>query len=672
LETSLLRTPRGLVPVLFVLALFAAHGTRASFAQEPAVVNDPPPRKVQRQQAVPITEPAQITQPAQTPSPKPQDASGDGATRADATRATRAPLAPIDGRVVGDAGEPLAGVPVYAAPLASGPGFRSPRIVTSDEEGNFQFTGLEPGLYMLNATTPGYISEVDPLTGRPGGTHRPGDNVVVRLVRGGVITGTVTDQQGEPFVAQSVRAFRVRDLDGRTPPTPFFFSAEDLTDDRGVYRIYGLQPGLYVVFTGGLSSTAFGTASAYGGDAPTFYPSGTRDTAAEVSVRAGAETAGVDIRFREEQGHRVTGTLDIPVAASGEFGAGILLTFASTGMPAGSAGVNPNSTERSFSIEGVADGDYDLQATGGGREGTTGASVPQRVSVRGADVTGLRVTLTPLASVSGTLVIEPASEADRARDACKTRRAAPLLPQETLVTASPERTKAMQARPFSRLSGTHDATPDETGAFTLRALESGRYRLGFRLFEDALYVRSVQLPAATRTTPATPATQHAANPASPRVAVPAAASHAAATDGLLDLQAGQRLSGVTVRVAEGAASFGGRIVAAEGAAPPPFAQMRVHLVPQERERDDDLLRFYEATPAADGTFSFKNLAPGRYLVLARVAADREDAVPRPAAWDTDSRAKLRREAEAAAVNAELQPCQRTNDFTLRFPPLPTK
>ena len=89
-----------------------------------------------------------------------------------------------------------------------------------------------------------------------------------------------------------------------------------------------------------------------------------------------------------------------------------------------------------------------------------------------------------------------------------------------------------------------------------------------------------------------------------------------------------------------------------------------------REQADNALRFYETTPAADGTFLLKNLAPGRYLALARAAADPTDASPRPAAWDASARAQLRREAEAANVAIELGPCQRATDFALRFPPQP--
>src|SRR5205085_2313157 len=103
---------------------------------------------------------------------------------------------------------------------------------------------------------------------------------------------------------------------------------------------------------------------------------------------------------------------------------------------------------------------------------------------------------------------------------------------------------------------------------------------------------------------------------------------------------------------------------------PERPRLRVHLLPAEREHADDVLRFFETTPGADGAFLFKNLPPGRYLLLARLAADANDATPRPASWDADARARLRREAEAANTTVELQPCQRATDFALRFPPLP--
>ena len=42
-----------------------------------------------------------------------------------------------------------------------------------------------------------------------------------------------------------------------------------------------------------------------------------------------------------------------------------------------------------------------------------------------------------------------------------------------------------------------------------------------------------------------------------------------------------------------------------------------------------------------------------------------DASTRPIAWDAASRAKLRREAEAANTIVELKPCQQVVDYELK-------
>jgi hypothetical protein len=593
---------------------------------------------------------------AQEP-PKAQAPTGTAA--AAATPPPQPARTALVGRVVGESGEPVPEAAVSLSLRTGAAGVRisgPPSTIGSDEGGNFRFEELAPGLYEVFAYLPGFIAETDPLTGRALGPYRPGDNVTVRLVKGGVVTGTVVDLQGQPLAALNVRAVRVRELDGTTSPNRYLFGGEDRTDDRGVYRIYGLRPGLYVVHAGGYNNGVIGSFGTYG-EVASFYPSGTRDTAAEVPVRAGQEVTGLDIRLRDDPARSVTGTIESATGALGDFGIIVNLNYASTSMAAGTAFINSTSGQRSFSFDSVADGEYDLQATTNSRDGMALlASVPQRVSVRGADVTGLRLMLTPLASASGTLRFEPAAEAGRPAPAtCKTVRAS-LLPQETLVTAAAEKPRATTGRAISLLGTSQSTTPDNTGAFTVNTLEAGRYRLSVRLFDDALYVRSIQTPA----------------PTPQRTATTAAA--AAVSHDVFDLKAGQQLSGLMVRVAEGAAALSGSVAAAEPAAgappapPPPFSQLRVHLVPQERERAEDTLRYYEAPVASDGTFAFKNLAPGRYLLLARpFIVEAGESAPRPAALDTSTRAILRREAESANTSIELQPCQRTADFALRFP-----
>jgi hypothetical protein len=59
-----------------------------------------------------------------------------------------------------------------------------------------------------------------------------------------VLTGVVVDENGEPSPGTQVRAMRVV---MRTGEKTLQQSGSDTTDDRGVYRIYGQQPGDYIV-----------------------------------------------------------------------------------------------------------------------------------------------------------------------------------------------------------------------------------------------------------------------------------------------------------------------------------------------------------------------------------------------------------------------------------------
>src|SRR4030095_1728197 len=73
----------------------------------------------------------------------------------------------------------------------------------------------------------------------------------VTLLRGAVIEGTVFDENGVPMSNAQVRAMQPT-LVGRqrklvAPPGPPWAT----TDDRGVYRLYGLPPGEYTVLAGG-------------------------------------------------------------------------------------------------------------------------------------------------------------------------------------------------------------------------------------------------------------------------------------------------------------------------------------------------------------------------------------------------------------------------------------
>ncbi|HZF38033.1 MAG TPA: hypothetical protein VE715_04370, partial [Blastocatellia bacterium] len=135
------------------------------------------------------------------------------------------------------------------------------------------------------------------------------------------------------------------------------------------------------------------------------------------------------------------------------------------------------------------------------------------------------------------------------------------------------------------------------------------------------------------------------------------------------LKQGEKISGIEMIIAQGAASLSGRVVPArEGAQLP--KRLRVHLIPAETTAADDLLRYAEAPVRGDGSFEFKHVAPGKYLLHTRQAVEKEanDEQARPLAWDPVERAKLRREAAAAKNEIELKVCERVKEHVLRLQP----
>jgi hypothetical protein len=96
----------------------------------------------------------------------------------------------------------------------------------------------------------------------------------------------------------------------------------------------------------------------------------------------------------------------------------------------------------------------------------------------------------------------------------------------------------------------------------------------------------------------------------------------------------------------------------------------LHLVPAEREKADDVLRFFVTPVNDDRSFAVTNLPPGRYWLLIRNAGkpDSQSLTELRSPEEAEMRANLRREAEAAKVEVELKPCQNLDGYQLK----PTK
>jgi len=540
----------------------------------------------------------------------------------------------ISGRVVAEDGQPIPRATVSVT--ASGRVNRRVTVV-ADEEGNFRAGGLDAVAYTVTAIAPGYVArpqgESGAIARRAPSYNYIGDVVTVTMLKGGVITGRVVNAAGEPVISIPVVATQVRDEDGRplAAPAPVNTFPQRQTDDRGVYRHYGLAPGSYVISAGGSSFSTRPTP--FDGRMLTYHPSATRDTAREVTVRGGEEATGIDIRYRSERGYIISGKITGLPATGGSMN--ITLRKAGTDLVVATASP-PRNAENSYAFYGLPNGEYEVIALRDSSNGDNAfASSPRRALVNGRDVGGIDLALTPLATLVGRVALEKAAAAQK----CEAGRDSQL--NEVVVRARQNEPGEKYALPPS-----HEAQPPvgevaEDGAFSIRGLKAGRYWLEPLLPGAGWYVKAMKLSGA-----------------------PVAASDIARAG--VTLKSGERLIGAQVTLGAGAAGLKGKVTADAGAKLP--KRVRVHLAPAEPEARDDALRFAEALADSEGAFSFSNVAPGKYWLLARPISEAEanDRAPRPAHWDSVERAKLRREAEAANAMIDLEPCQRVRDYALRY------
>jgi hypothetical protein len=127
---------------------------------------------------------------------------------------------------------------------------------------------------------------------------------------------------------------------------------------------------------------------------------------------------------------------------------------------------------------------------------------------------------------------------------------------------------------------------------------------------------------------------------------------------------------LTVTIAEDGASFRGRVTVAEGQSLPP--NLRVYLVPAEKDGADNVLRFFETRADTDGSFALGNIAPGTYWMVAGAADESEPATVRPIRRDSALRSQVLKEAERTRNEIQLQPCRRIVDYEIPYPPADTK
>jgi len=554
------------------------------------------------------------------------------------------PRGVITGRVILEDGSPAEGarVSIIRVGIKQTSLHHTLQSFNTDSDGNFKATGLVPGVYHLYASLAGYV-----IAPTPGAStlHRIGEHVTINLVKGGVITGAVTDARGEPMIGEYVHACRVRDAEG----SPLIegrrkYSVGAYTDDRGIYRIYGLNPGSYILrVNAGLGASAGG--AELRNDAPTYHPSSTRGGATEITVHAGEEITGINIQYRSQPGYAVTGILSGEIETDNPAnGPRVALFNINSGQVESESYA---SYSNRFVFYGVPDGDYEIFAHRYSQLRGNAGALPVRIQVRGLDVTGIEIKLFKFSSISGRVSIE-GSKAEPSSNPCQSK--GRLGIEEIFLSAKGDEPKRPSKNPFFAWDdywfNSRTGVLNEKWEFALNNLEPGRYRIAVNLPGETWYVRAINQP----------------TPGAARRLIDASRAGIA-------VRRGENLAGIEVIVAEGAASLSGRIAYASDTQTKtnktPFSRYRIHLIPVDNTAVENVLRYAEAPAGSDGSFAFKNLAPGKYGLLARPLPEGEsvEAQTRPAAWDATERAKLRREAEKNVI--ELKPCQRVNDYVLR-------
>jgi hypothetical protein len=336
--------------------------------------------------------------------------------------------ASISGKVT-LAGEPFAGAQVLLTPAPTGlmegvfeRGGKA-RTCKTDNEGRYTFANVAAGSYTISVFAPALVQEKREATVTVADEDAI-DGIDFGLRAGGVITGRVALDNGSPVIGQVVNVEPViGDKKGGGGPSALmamisgfrFFS----TDDRGIYRVYGLPDGEYII-----------SANAGGGrhrELTTYYP-GVADKggAVRVKVKANNETAGIDFKLGSpKKGFQVRGRV-IDESGAGVPGVMVQCSTASDRVTTASSDASDDSENSSvqrmgtsgfsgqanttstgeFKIEGVPTGKYTAAVMTMFDTEANFYGDPASFEVNESDLTGVQIKTHKGLTASGIIVIE--------------------------------------------------------------------------------------------------------------------------------------------------------------------------------------------------------------------------------------------------------------------------
>ena len=478
--------------------------------------------------------------------------------------AVRDPPATITGKVTAK-GKGLAGI-VVGMYRTNSPRPDPNRIRTvTDQDGNYRITNVPAGSFEIMPVAPGYVA-LD-FEGRKSLIVNKGEtieNIDFALARGGVITGKVTDADGRPVIEEPIFVVPVTP----TPTQYGYMPARGATDDRGIYRIYGLAQGQYRVAAGQDNSGFFGHMQslykrAYHPDVADFAQ------AAIIELAEGGEATNVDITLGRPgttytaSGRIVDGDTGKPIA-NVPYG---MMQFLKENYTSSSFSGLVSNSQGEFRLQGLTPGKYAVFVSS--QANATWRAEAVRFEVIDQDVTGLQIKTTKSgASVSGVVVVEGADDKTVQAMLSKTELHAQVLKE-----------RGDDSAPSVTLN------PD--GSFRFMSLPPGLTMFYLSSRSRELYIARVERDGVVQR-------------------------------GGIDLKDGEQVTGVRIVVAYGNATLRG-VIKFENGSPPPGDRLYVNLV-RVLEDANAISVSSNGQPRVDarGQFLAEGLMPGTYEITVGV------------------------------------------------------
>jgi hypothetical protein len=416
----------------------------------------------------------------------------------------------------------------------------------SNADGHFAITNITPGTYVVAAERRGFNlaggsddEEHPPV--RP--TFKSGEEIrdfALRLVPDSVIAGRVVDSDGLPMEDVTVQAISNAPMQSIQ------------TDDRGEFRIGGLQAGRYLVKavveapplpeirTDGTPVINYGA---------TYYPgSRSAKSAATVLVHAGQETSGIEIKLLVSSLLGISGRISsAPRVAKVNLQLHDGITQR-TFFP---------QADGKFTIPRVLPGRYQLFGEYVTDTGVIFRSAPVDIHVAASSIEGVNLALMPMIELNGQARFEGDGK----------------------ITGD-EGSPSLDLEPLGLISEAEESDSiDDQGKFKLSELWPLRYHVLVQNLAKGIYVKSFRL------------------------------NDREFPNGILDLRNGPAKGMLTVELAADGAEISGTVRDEKGAA----TRSKIALFFDD---EFGSVQAGETTAHPDGTYTFSGVAPGKYKILA--------------------------------------------------------